>query len=432
MINKSKANPRAFARLGYAIIILIFGGIGGWAATARLDSAVIAPGVVVLENNRHTVQHLEGGIVSHIHVQEGDTVQEGDLLIEMDRVAARGNLEVLMIRRNIARALEARLLAERLLLDEVVFAEDLLESTDPQVTAAIEDQRAAFESRRLILDSQSSVLQARIEQLGAQIEGLDLQRHAFERRLVIQGELVERYRTGEQSGVLERNSLVQLEDSYIQLEAQLGGVMSDIARIRLQQNEAEMQIVQAEREYREGASAPLDGVRQELAELNERIVVAEDVLARTYVRASATGTLQSLSVHTEGAVVSPGALLLEIVPDNDQFLISANIPPQYIDSMSVGLLAEVRFTAITDQIPEIAQGRVITVSRDVIRPPEPNQPPYYLARIAIDEENVPESIWYRITAGMPVSVIINTGERTVLEYLMEPVVEAVRTGMREE
>lgn len=432
MIDKSKANPRVFARLGYAIIILIFGGIGGWAATARLDSAVIAPGMVVLENNRRTVQHLEGGIVSHIHVREGDTVQEGDLLLEMDRVEARGNLEVLIIRRNIAEVVEARLLAERNLLEDIEFPLDLLESTKPQVVAAIEDQISAFESRRLILDSQSSVLRARIEQLGAQIDGLELQRQALERRLAIQSELLERYRAGEESGVLERNNLVQLEDSYIQLEAEFGGVMSDIARIRLQQNEAEMQIVQVEREYREAASAPLEAARQELAELSERIVVAEDVLARTYVRATATGTVQGVAVHTEGAVVSPGALLLEIVPENDRFMISANIPPQYIDSMATGLLAEVRFTAITEQIPQIAQGHVITVSRDVIRPNEPTEVPYYLARISIDEENVPDTIWNRITAGMPVSVIINTGERTVLNYLMEPVVEAVRTGMREE
>jgi len=328
MIDKSKANPRTFARLGYAIIILIFGGIGGWAATARLDSAVIAPGVVVLENNRQTVQHLEGGIVSEIHIQEGDSVQQGDLLIEMDRVAARGNLEVLVIRRNIARALEARLLAERNLLDTIVFPEDLQESSDPQVASAIEDQISAFESRRLVLDSQVLVLQARIEQLGEQIEGLELQRRAFDRRMAIQDELLVRYRTGEQSGVLERNSLAQLEDSYIQLEAQLGSVMSDIARSRLQQNEAEMQIVQAEREYREGASAPLDSVRQDLGELNERILVAQDVLRRTYIRASATGTVQSVAVHTEGAVVSPGALLLEIVPENERrLMVTARIPP---------------------------------------------------------------------------------------------------------
>lgn len=432
MINKSKANPKIYARMGFAIIILIFGGIGGWAATARLDSAVIVPGQVVLENNRRTVQHLEGGIVSRIHVQEGDPVQQGDLLIEMDRVSARANLDVLTVRRDIARALEARLRAERNLQQEIDFPLDLVESDHPLVMLAIEDQRTAFEGRRLILDSQSSVLSARIEQLGEQIEGLQLQRQAFERRLVLQDELLERYRAGEESGVLERNNLVQLEDSYIQLEAELGGVLSEIARTRLQQNEAEMQIVQAEREYRENASGPLDSVRQELAELNERIVIAEDVLGRTYVRAPATGTVQSLSVHTEGAVVSPGALLLEVVPENDRFIISANIPPQYIDSMAVGLLSEARFTAITDQIPEIAQGEVITISRDIIRPQEASEPPYYLARISIDEANVPDSIWYRITAGMPVSVIINTGERTVLNYLVEPVVEAVRTGMREE
>jgi HlyD family secretion protein len=432
MINKSKANPRIFSRLGYALIILTFGGIGGWAATARLDSAVIAPGRVVLEGNRQTVQHLEGGIVARIYVREGDVVQEGDLLVEMDRVATRGNLEVLTLRRSIAEAQEARFLAERNLSETITFPEDVAQSTHPQIMAAIDDQIAAFESRRLILESQTSVLEGRIEQLNAQIEGLELQRTAIDRRLVIQGELLDRFRQGGESGVLELNALAQREDDYIQLEAQLGSIVSDIARARLQQNEAEMQIVQTEREYRERASASLESVRQELAELNERIVVAEDTLRRTYIRASATGTVQNVSIHTEGAVVPPGALLMEIVPEDERFLVSANVSPQYIDSLQIGLLTEIRFVAITDQIPEVAMGRVQTVSRDIIRPENPNEPPYYLARISIDDDTIPDAIRPRVTAGMPVDVIMNTGERTVLTYLVDPLADAIRMSMREE
>lgn len=432
MVNKSKANPQIFSRLGYAIIILTFGGIGGWAATARLDSAVIASGRVVLEGNRQTVQHLEGGIVSRIYVREGDVVQEGDLLVEMDRISTRGSLEVLTVRRSMALALEARYIAERSLSDTVSFPAEITRSSLPQIMAAITDQSAAFESRRLILDSQMSVLRTRIDQLDAQAEGLELQRNAIDRRLVIQGELLERFRRGGESGVLELNTLAQREDNYIQLEAELGGILSDIARIRLQQNETEMQIVQAEREYRERASSSLETVRQDIAELNERIVVAEDALRRTYIRAAATGTVQNVSVTTEGSVVAPGALLMEIVPQDERFLVSANVSPQYIDSLEGGLLTEVRFTAITDQIREVAMGRVQTVSRDVIRPQNPNEPPYYLARISIDEDTIPEAIRPRITAGMPVDVIINTGERTVLTYLIDPLADAVRKSMREE
>lgn len=432
MIDKSKANPQIFSRLGYAIIILTFGGIGGWAATARLDSAVIASGRVVLEGNRQTVQHLEGGIVARIYVREGDVVQEGDLLVEMDRVSTRGGLEVLAVRRSMAQALEARYIAERSLSDTVSFPVEITQNEHPQIIAAITDQTAAFESRRLILDSQMSVLRTRIEQLDAQAEGLELQRNALDRRLVIQGELLDRYRRGGESGVLELNILAQREDNYIQLEAELGGILSDIARIRLQQNETEMQIVQAEREYRERASSSLETMRQDIAELNERIVVAEDALRRTYIRATATGTVQNVSVTTEGSVVAPGALLMEIVPQDERFLVSANVSPQYIDSLKDGLLTEVRFTAITDQIREVAMGRVQTVSRDVIRPDNPNEPPYYLARISIDDDTIPKAIRPRITAGMPVDVIINTGERTVLTYLVDPLADAVRKSMREE
>lgn len=432
MLSKSKANPRIFAWLGYAIIILIFGGIGGWAATARLDSAVIAPGRVVLEGNRKAIQHLEGGIVSEIHVREGDWVQEGDLLVEMDRVVERSDLELLALRRSVGRVMEARFLAERDLDDTITFPEEVLQSTHPEVLVAVADQTTTFQSRQLILDSQRSVLQARIEQLNAQVDGLELQRQAIVRRLEIQGDLLDRFRQGGESGVLGLNELAQREDNYIQLEAQLGGILSEIAQIRLRQNETEMQLVQAEREYRERASSEIDTIRQELAELNERIVIAEDRLARTYIRASATGTVQNVSVHTEGSVVSAGATLMEIVPENERLLVSVSIAPHYIDSVELGLLTEIRFSGITEQTPEVAFGRVQTVSRDILQPENPNEPPFYLGRIEINEETIPDHLLPRITAGMPVDVIINTGERTVLTYLFDPLSDAIRMSMREE
>ena len=432
MIDKSKANPRRFALLGFAVIVLTFGGIGGWAATAKLDSAVIAPGRVVLEGNRQAVQHLEGGIVAKVHVREGDFVEKGDLLVEMDRVATRSDLEVMTLRRNIAKTLEARFLAERNLDDRITFPDAVASSTHPQVIAARDDQNTAFESRKLTLESERSVLRTRIEQLGAQVDGLARQQDAIERRLEIQGALLDRFRQGGESGVLELNALAQREDAFIQIEAELGRIESEIARARLQQNETEMQIVQAEREYRERASEALDSVRQEIAELNERIVVVEDTLRRTFIRASATGTVQNVAVATEGAVIASGALLMEIVPSNERFLVSANISPQYIDSLKTGLLTEVRFTAITDQIPEVAMGRVLTVSRDIIQPDNPNEAPYYLARISIDDDTIPEAIRPRVTAGMPVDVIMNTGERTVLTYLIDPLSDAIRMSMREE
>lgn len=432
MIDKSKANPRRFALLGFAVIVLTFGGIGGWAATAKLDSAVIAPGRVVLEGNRQAVQHLEGGIVAKVHVREGDFVEKGDLLVEMDRVATRSDLEVMTLRRNIAKTLEARFLAERNLDDRITFPDAVASSTHPQVIAARDDQNTAFESRKLTLESERSVLRTRIEQLGAQVDGLARQQDAIERRLEIQGALLDRFRQGGESGVLELNALAQREDAFIQIEAELGRIESEIARARLQQNETEMQIVQAEREYRERASEALDSVRQEIAELNERIVVVEDTLRRTFIRASATGTVQNVAVATEGAVIASGALLMEIIPSNERFLVSANISPQYIDSLKTGLLTEVRFTAITDQIPEVAMGRVLTVSRDIIQPDNPNEAPYYLARISIDDDTIPEAIRPRVTAGMPVDVIMNTGERTVLTYLIDPLSDAIRMSMREE
>ena len=427
-----KPNPRPVALAGYVLLFITFGVFGGWAAVAKLDSAVVAPATISLEGNRRVVQHFEGGIVEEILVEEAKEVQEGDVLLRLNSIEARSNLEVFSTRLDVARLVEARLLAERGLEETVNFPADVLAKQSVAVTAALADQTDLFEDRRLILESQENILAARIEQIKVQIEGLELQKSAFERRIENYTQMLERMRSGADSGSIATNQLAQREDELIEIEANLGQVISDIAQARASIGETELQALQLRQEYRERASTELEQIRAEISELTERLKVAADVLDRTEIRAPGSGTIQNLKVHTIGSVVRAGDILMELVPEDEELIINARVSPIDKDNVAPGFETEVRFTAFKAKLTPIMLGSVETVSGDVITPDNANEPPYFLARVTVDEADIPEEIKDRITAGMPADVVITTGERTVANFIVSPLMDAVRKSMIEE
>lgn len=427
-----KPSPKPVALAGYALIFLTFGVLGSWAAVAKLDSAVVAPATISLEGNRRVVQHFEGGIVEEIRVAEADSVEQGDVLLRLSTVEAQSNLDVLSSRLDVARMIEARLLAERKLSEEIVFPEDLVSGENRVVSAVRDDQQDLFREGRSILKSQEDILRARMGQIEVQIEGLGLQKSAFERRIDNYTEMLDRMRDGESRGLIQGNVLSQREDEMIEIEANLGQVISDIAQARASIGETELQILQLTQEYRQRANTELEQIRAEISELQERRKVAADVLNRTEIRAPGSGTIQNLKVHTVGSVVRPGDILMELVPEDEELIINARVSPIDKDNVAPGLSTEVRFTAFKTKLTPIMLGAVETVSGDVITPDNPNEPPYFLARVSVDENDIPEEIRDRITAGMPADVIITTGERTVANFIVSPLMDAVRKSMIEE
>ncbi|KIN69828.1 HlyD family secretion protein [Sulfitobacter noctilucicola] len=428
----NKPSPKPVALMGYILIFITFGVFGSWAAVAKLDSAVVAPGTISLEGNRRVVQHFEGGIVEEILVQEANTVQAGDVLLRLSSIEARSNLEVFSTRLDVARLVEARLLAERALADEVAFPHDVLSRNSQAVVAVLADQKNLFKGRRQILKSQEDILSARVEQIKVQIEGLELQKSAFERRIDNYTAMLVRMRDGEQKGLIQGNQLSQREDELIEIEANLGQVISDIAQARASIGETELQRLQLTQEYGERASTELEQIRAEISELSERRKVAADVLRRTEIRAPGSGTIQNLKVHTVGSVVRPGDILMELVPEDEELIINARVSPIDVDNVAAGLSTEVRFSAFKTKLIPIMLGTVETVSGDVITPDNANEAPYYLARVTVEEDDIPEEIKDRLTAGMPADVVITTGERTVINFIASPLMDAVRKSMIEE
>lgn len=418
---------------GFTVIFMTFGVFGGWATVAKLDSAVVAPGTVAFDGNRKVVQHLEGGIVSEILVEEADRVETGDVLLRLTGVEAASNLEVISNRLAIAEIIEARLLAERKMEDSFELPDGLgTEMRNAAVASALADQRDLFADRRSVRLSQVNILNARVRQTEDQIEGLGTQRTALDKRLENYAEMVERMRSGRESGFVQKNVLSEREDELIKIESELGGIVSEIAQARSAIGGMEFEAVQVEQEYTERANTELEEIRGEIAELQERLKVARDVLERTAIRAPGNGTIQNLKVHTVGEVVRPGEDLMELVPANDDLVINARVTPIDIDSVVPGLVAEVRFSAIKSRLTPIIVGEVASVSGDVITPENPNEQPYYLARIDVSEVELPPVVEEKISAGMPAEVIVKSGERRVVDYLASPLMDAVRKSLIEE
>lgn len=427
-----KPSPRPIAIMGYAIVILTFGVLGSWAAVARLDSAVFAPGTISLESNRKVVQHLEGGIVQEILVNEADTVEKGDVLLRLNGVEASSILHVVNTRLDVARIAEARLLAERQLAETIELPDLDVGASSDIVESAIADQKDLFENRWSIQKSRTDILASRIGQVGEQIEGLELQKSALERRVANYMAMIERMRSGEERGLIQKNTLSQQEDEMIQIEASLGQVISEIAQARNVISETEFEKLQIGQEFRQRANTELEEVRARISELEQRKKIALDTLNRIEIRAPSFGTVQNLKVHTVGSVIRPGDVLMEIVPRDENLIVNARVSPRDIDNVSAGLETEVRFTAFKSKLTPIMLGSVRSVSNDVITPENPQEMPYYLARIDVDEDDIPKEFQGRLSAGMPADVIITTGERTVLDFLASPLLDAVRKSLIEE
>ncbi len=427
-----KPSPRPIAIMGYAIVILTFGVLGSWAAVARLDSAVFAPGTISLESNRKVVQHLEGGIVQEILVNEADTVEKGDVLLRLNGVEASSILHVVNTRLDVARIAEARLLAERQLAETIELPDLDVGASSDIVESAIADQKDLFQNRWSIQKSRTDILASRIGQVGEQIEGLELQKSALERRVANYMAMIERMRSGEERGLIQKNTLSQQEDEMIQIEASLGQVISEIAQARNVISETEFEKLQIGQEFRQRANTELEEVRARISELEQRKKIALDTLNRIEIRAPSFGTVQNLKVHTVGSVIRPGDVLMEIVPRDENLIVNARVSPRDIDNVSAGLETEVRFTAFKSKLTPIMLGSVRSVSNDVITPENPQEMPYYLARIDVDEDDIPKEFQGRLSAGMPADVIITTGERTVLDFLASPLLDAVRKSLIEE
>ena len=415
---------RRFRRIGIASVLVVFGGFGTWAALAPLSSAAIGPGVISVENYRKTVQHLEGGIVREIKVRDGELVTRDQVLMTLDDTQPKAQLEVLRGQWFGLLAREARLLAQRDGSSQVAYPQELLDArSDSRAADAMRVQTQTFSVRKQAHDGEATLYQRQIQQLRAKAAGLAAQSKSREQMVAsFESERAD-FEALLQQGYAERQRVREMERNVAQAEGQRSSLISDIAATELQMSETQVKILQLGKELQREVAKELAEVQGELAAVREKMHSLQDTVQRTVLRAPEAGMVLGLAVHTLGAVVRPGERILDIVPQNEKLVVEAQISPQDIDQVRIGQTAEVRFPAFNKRdLPRI-DGRLISVSADRLLDENQGQKmPYYLARVEISSDGIQalNNAKLVLMPGMPAEVLVNTGERTMLQYLVAP------------
>lgn len=415
---------KRLAVTGYAVIIGTFIGGGAWAFTSSIDEAVIAPGFIDIASSRKIVQHLEGGIVGSLSVSEGQSVRRGDTLLVLATQSATSNSEVMRQRVEILSIEESRLVAER-------DGQSHWPITHSELEVAGKENAQIFKSRREVLSSQIDILNAQVDQLAKEEEVILAQRSSFEARVAVLGLQLDRLRSGEAKGIIQTNVVSISQDEFIEVRSNVDRLTGEAAKVRQSIAEKELMKVLAVRQYTERAVDELKDVKEKLWEAKENLKVAQDTLERNTIRASTDGTVENLAIHTIGGVVQPGQTLMEIVPENEELIVKARVSPSDIDSVAAGMKAEVRFPSIPSRFVPIVERTVLDVSRSVTTGSD-HQERYFTVKVKLDRGKLPELVQKRLRIDMPVEVVIAKGERSVADFLISPLADAVRKSLREE
>jgi epimerase transport system membrane fusion protein len=416
------ADDRPIRRLGYLMVTLIFGFLGAWSVLAPLGSAALAPGSVAVEGYRKTVQHLEGGIIKALHVRDGDTVTKGQVLAELEDTSSRAQLETLRGQLFSALAREARLTAERDGLGTVRYPELLLkERNDARANEAIRVQDQAFTVRRHSRNGEINILQEQRHQLATKIDGIRAQQRSRNSLAASLDKDLTDFRAMLKDGYVEKQKVTELERRLAEARGDEGDFTANIATAQNQISETALKILQIEKEFQRQVVDELSKVQAELSEVREKVQWLSDTVTRTTIKAPEAGMVLGLTVHTLGAVIPPGGHLLDIVPQQEKLIIEAQVSPMDIDRVHIGQTSEVRFSAFKSAKTPKVSGRLIALSADRLSD-EKKENSYYLARVEVDPEGLKELAdrGLILMPGMPAEVLINTGDRTFFEYLMQP------------
>ena len=415
-----------------ATVALLFGGVGGWAATTKLAGAVIAPGMLVVDTNVKRIQHPTGGVVGDILVEEGDTVRAGEVLIRLDETQTRANLAILTTRLDEFSARGARLNAELTGTEAVTFPEALLaRRSEPEIARQIDGERSLFELRREARAGNISQLRERIAQTEEEVEGVTGQIAAKEREIGLIRKELKGVADLHNQGLVSISRMTELERAEARLEGERGQLVAARAQAKGRIAEIELQITQIDQDLRSEVAAELADISVKSSEIGERKIAAEDQLDRIELRAPKDGTIHQLEVHTVGGVIQPGETLMLVVPAADELMVEARIAPQEIDRIRIGQEAMLRFSAFNQRTTPEILGKISRMSADISQDPNTGAP-FYTVRVAVPETETARLGGVRLVPGMPVDVFIETEERTVLSYLVKPLNDQFSRAFREE
>ncbi|RXT25274.1 hemolysin secretion protein D [Rhizobium leguminosarum] len=406
---------------GVAAITLLFGGVGGWAATTELSGAVIASGRLVVEGSVKKVQHQVGGIVAELLVREGQVVEASEVVVRLDATVTRSNLAAVATSLNQLHARKARLKTE---LDGLVQVETPLalhqRLSPEQAEAAMATERRLFRDRTAARDGQKARLREQTSQLREQISGLDVQQQAKTREIALIGKELEGQHRLFDMGLTSMNRVNSLDRDATRLEGERGQLVASIAATKGRIAEIELQLLQVDQTMRADVATELRDVETKESELVEQEVAALDQLKHIEVKAPIAGTVHQLSVHTIGGVVTPAETLMEIVPRESLLTVEARIRPQDIDQVAPGQPATLKFTAFNRNTTPDLNGSVLRVAAD-LETDDRTGISFYRASISIPASELGLIQDLKLLPGMPVEAFVRTDDRTVVSYLIKPI-----------
>ncbi|MDR1660924.1 MAG: HlyD family type I secretion periplasmic adaptor subunit [Azoarcus sp.] len=426
-------DTRSPARLGFWVLGVGFGGFLLWAAFAPLDEGVPTAGMVTIETKRKAVQHLSGGIVKAVHVKEGQFVRAGDPLLEIDAAVAQANFESARLKYYTLRAMEDRLIAEQGGRKNIAFHSDLTDArkADPLVDNMLRNQEGLFRSRRLSLKAELDAMEESMRGYAASrtgYQGLLEQRHA---QLALLKEESEGLGGLVAEGYAPKNDLLTLERTKAETLGSIADLQGNIERSESATAEIRLRIIQRQQDFRKEVDAQLAEVRSQAQADQERFEALRADLARTVLRAPADGQVVGLAVQTVGGVIAPGQKVMDIVPQNETLLLETQVPPHLIDRVQPGRETDVRFSAFAHSPQLVVPGRVESISADLLTNEQTGMS-YYLARVSVTEEGMKILGNRQMQAGMPAEVVVITGERSMLIYLLRPLLKRISVSMKEE
>lgn len=405
-----------------------------WAALAPLDEGVPTQAIVSIDTKRKTVQHLQGGIISEVLVREADVVKEGQVLIRLDDAVTRANAEALRQRYLGLRAMQSRLQAEQESSSAIRLHPDVVkEAADPLIRRHIDAQEQLFRTRR-------TALAADLQAIEESIRGQDAMRQSFESMMVsrnAQRKLIEEQlgniRELVKDGYAPRNQQLELERQLADVMASLSDLRGNQARSQQAIAELRQRALARQQEYRKETDSQLADVTREAQSDEGRLLALREELGRTELRAPVSGQVVGLAFQTVGGVIPPGARVLDIVPERELLVLEARILPHLINAVEPGLETDVRFSSFAHSPQLVAKGKVLSVSGDLLSEQTPmGVISYFLARVQLTPEGMKTLGKHQIQPGMPAEVIIKTGERTVLTYLLHPLTRRVAASMKEQ
>jgi HlyD family type I secretion membrane fusion protein len=417
---------------GSVVVLVLVFGLLLWATLASINGAVLAAGTVRVENNSKQVRHLEPGVIRQILVREGQRVRQGQVLIRFDDISPKATAQVYQSAYDNARAQAARFQAEAANTPDIAFPADLLRrASDPQVAAMISSQRNLFLTRMVLYRSQASVLRSQMLQLENQISGLRAQLASTAGQAELIGQELEQVRELNEQGYAPRSRLLALQRSAVGLTGQRGSQLSEIARAQQAIGETRIQLAQLEDKRQTEAAEGLRTAQGQITDIEPRLGAMLDTLKQTEVRAPVDGYVFNLTQFTEGGVATGGERLMDIVPVNGRLIITARVRPNDITDVKVGMKAQVTLTSYNPRTTPPVEGEVILVSADATTD-EATRETYYVVQVKVEPSELAKAgPRVRLSPGMPAQVAIVTSERTIMDYLLGPLIESMQTSLRE-